>query len=244
MQNLYQNVISISGKPVQGASVLVTLASDNSTATIYSDNGVTTTPNPLTTDAFGRFNFYAANGRYNFSVSANGVVGYSFSDVIIADVMSVLSYTDTGILGSWSSATAGYNQLVIQNSSNTVSASANYVAANSATTSTTNFAEFGINSPTFSGSGPFSVANAGYVTATTGDLSVGTTTAHTLRLGTNSVERASIDSLGNFVANVNTAAPSLTVNGQMTFALTTNTNLRISVRGSDGVTRSTNLTLA
>ena len=53
-----------------------------------------------------------------------------------------------------------------------------------------------------------------------------------------------IDANGNWILNTNTSAPSLSVNQQMTFALTSNTNLRISVRGTDGVTRSSNLTLS
>lgn len=53
-----------------------------------------------------------------------------------------------------------------------------------------------------------------------------------------------LDASGNFISNVNTSAPSLADNNSMTFSLTSNTNLRISVRGSDGVTRVANITLA
>lgn len=53
-----------------------------------------------------------------------------------------------------------------------------------------------------------------------------------------------IDTSGNVVHNVNASAPSLDANSQMVFSLTSNTNLRISVRGTDGVTRSINLTIA
>lgn len=49
---------------------------------------------------------------------------------------------------------------------------------------------------------------------------------------------------GDVLMNVNTSAPTLAANQQMVFALTSNTNLRISVRGTDGVTRTANLTLA
>lgn len=53
-----------------------------------------------------------------------------------------------------------------------------------------------------------------------------------------------LDDSGNLIAKVNTSAPTLVENGVMTFSLTSNTNLRISVRGSDGVTRTANITLA
>ena len=65
-----------------------------------------------------------------------------------------------------------------------------------------------------------------------------------LRFNTNSGAAMIIDNLMNTVSNVNSAVPSLSTNNQMVFNLTSNTNLRISVRGSDGVTRTTNLTLA
>jgi hypothetical protein len=49
---------------------------------------------------------------------------------------------------------------------------------------------------------------------------------------------------GNIVANLPAAAPTLGVNSDMSFQLVSNTSLKILVRGSDGVTRSTSLTLA
>ena len=59
-----------------------------------------------------------------------------------------------------------------------------------------------------------------------------------------STERVRIDSSGNLIQSAPATAPTLTTNGQMVFNLTSNTNLRVSVRGSDGVTRTANLTLA
>ena len=65
-----------------------------------------------------------------------------------------------------------------------------------------------------------------------------------LIFGTNNTERARIDSSGNLIQSAPTTPPSLATNGQMVFNLTSNTNLRVSVRGSDGVTRTANITLA
>ena len=53
-----------------------------------------------------------------------------------------------------------------------------------------------------------------------------------------------LDSSGNVISNVTGTAPTLAVNSQMVFNLTSNTNLRISVRGTDGTTRTANITLA
>jgi hypothetical protein len=58
------------------------------------------------------------------------------------------------------------------------------------------------------------------------------------------VERMRIDSSGNVVSSVPTTPPALSTNGTMVFNLTSDTNLRVSVRGSDGVTRTANITLA
>jgi hypothetical protein len=57
-------------------------------------------------------------------------------------------------------------------------------------------------------------------------------------------ERMQIDASGNVISNVSGSAPTLSANSQMVFNLTSNTNLRISVRGTDGVTRTANITLA
>jgi hypothetical protein len=58
------------------------------------------------------------------------------------------------------------------------------------------------------------------------------------------IERMRIDSSGNVIQTAPTTAPTLSTNGTMVFNLTSNTNLRVSVRGSDGVTRTANITLA
>jgi hypothetical protein len=57
-------------------------------------------------------------------------------------------------------------------------------------------------------------------------------------------ERARIDSSGNFIPILTATPPTLATNSQMVFNLTSNTNLRISVRGTDGTTRTANITLA
>ena len=56
--------------------------------------------------------------------------------------------------------------------------------------------------------------------------------------------RQYIDNNGNLIQQVTGTAPTLGINSTMTFELTSNTSLKIKVRGTDGVTRSTTLTLA
>jgi hypothetical protein len=56
--------------------------------------------------------------------------------------------------------------------------------------------------------------------------------------------RATLDAAGNVILSAPAAPPTLTANGTAVMNLTSNTNLRISARGSDGTTRVANITLA
>jgi hypothetical protein len=99
--------------------------------------------------------------------------------------LGVPGYTDTGTLLQLTSTTAGYNQSIIQNLSNANNASSSYVVNNNLGTATTYFGEFGINSSTFAGSGAFNAANTTYLSSTTGDLALGTTTSNAIHFVVN-----------------------------------------------------------
>ena len=94
-------------------------------------------------------------------------------------------YTVPNNLASFVSTVNSYNQLVIQNKSNGISASANLVVNNDISTDAANYGEIGINSSTFSGTGALGATNATYVAATTGPLVLGTTTSHPIRFVVN-----------------------------------------------------------
>jgi hypothetical protein len=65
-----------------------------------------------------------------------------------------------------------------------------------------------------------------------------------LSIETNSAERMRIDATGHQINTPgSTTPPTLTVNGQLNITPTSNTNVRISFRGTDGVTRTANITL-
>lgn len=67
--------------------------------------------------------------------------------------------------------------------------------------------------------------------------------AYPIVFGTSNTERARITSSGDLITNVNGTAPTLSTNSTMSFELTSNTSLKIVVRGTDGVTRSASLLL-
>ncbi len=71
MQRYSDAVQDPAGNALSGVSVLVQ-DEDGNSATVYSDNGVTPTANPLTTDAEGEFSFYAADGVYTLTFSGGG----------------------------------------------------------------------------------------------------------------------------------------------------------------------------
>jgi hypothetical protein len=79
--------------------------------------------------------------------------------------------------------------------------------------------------------------------ADTGPLSLATFASNPIKFITNQTERARIDSSGNLIQTVNTTAATLSTNGTLTFSIVDNSTLRISVRGSDGTTRTATVAL-
>lgn len=81
------------GSPVAGASVQVNQYPSGTAATIYSDNGVTQTTNPLTTDVNGSFSFYAADGRYQLVISGTNITTTTISDIELVDMIGAIGTT-------------------------------------------------------------------------------------------------------------------------------------------------------
>ena len=120
-----------------------------------------------------------------------------------------LSYPDVNIFESFTSSVNTYNQSILQNTNSGSAASTDYVVSNNNGTSTTYYGDFGMNSSGFTGSGSLNTPNAVYLTATSGDLVIGTTTNNPI----------------HFV-----------VNGGTTDAFTIGTAGQLSVAGSTGTT--------
>lgn len=88
MQKYQNNVTNNFGVPIQGASVLVTTYPAGATATIYSDNGVTTQPNPMTTNNLGFFAFYAADGHYSLQITGAGILPLNITDILLQSAVA------------------------------------------------------------------------------------------------------------------------------------------------------------
>jgi hypothetical protein len=96
-----KNVVTsgVSGTPkVMGSypqcRVTVYLAGTLTVATIYSDNSNTPLANPFTSSTTGSFYFYAANGRYDVTMSSGGLPApVTLGDVLLADPSSITPVT-------------------------------------------------------------------------------------------------------------------------------------------------------
>ena len=73
------------GDAITGALVYVYVGSTTVLATLYSDNGVTLAPNPLTTNTDGEYAFYAANGTYTVQITATSYFAEIKPGVVLFD---------------------------------------------------------------------------------------------------------------------------------------------------------------
>lgn len=88
MQKHADVVLDRKGNVVPGALVWVK-TSTGANAALYAANGSNQIPNPVTTDDFGRFAFYAANGRYSLRVYIDDVLLTSSLDVLLEDPLEL-----------------------------------------------------------------------------------------------------------------------------------------------------------
>ena len=142
-----------------------------------------------------------ANTIRGSTVTANASV--SGSSTTGAFAYGTLGYSDTNHLATFQTSVNSYSQVEIQNTSNGTTASADMIVANDSTTSTTNYGDFGINSSGFTGTGALSAANNVYLTATTGDLAIGTTTSNKIHMviAGGATDAVTVDTTGRVAIN-------------------------------------------
>ena len=88
-----------------------------------------------------------------------------------------LNGSDTGIFASYQTSIAGYAYMALQNTSSNAAATTDIALYND-TASLGKYIDIGINSSAFTGTGNFSLANAGYIYTYGGDLVLGTYSAN------------------------------------------------------------------
>lgn len=152
----------------------------------YTSSGTTLDRTTVLSNSNGNTSPITLSGVSNVFVTYPASKSINYDANGVATIGTTLSYSDTGIVGSFASTVAGYNQVIIQNKSSATNASSNLNVSNDASTSTTGFVELGVNSSTFTGTGSFSIAGASYLASASTDLVIGTYGAYSLRFVTNS----------------------------------------------------------
>ncbi len=137
----------------------------------------TTTPNQSSSFTFDGTALTAPRVNATVSVAASGTQG--------AINYGTLSYSDTNHLATFQTSVNSYSQVEIQNTNAGASASADMIVGNNNTTATTYYGDFGMNSGGWAGTGAFNSPNNVYLTATSGDLAIGTTTSNQIRFAVN-----------------------------------------------------------
>ena len=121
--------------------------------------------------------------------------------------IGTLTYTPANALISSQSSVSTYNQIILQNSNTGATASADFIVNNSNSTDSTYYGDFGMNSSGFTGSGALNQANNVYLTSTTADLAIGTTTANAIHfvIAGGATDAMTIPASGPIVAPVGIA---------------------------------------
>src|SRR5438046_5226012 len=91
MQHYSSQAFTAIAKPAGGATIAVKIAGTNNNATIYSDDGVTTRSNPFAADSLGHFDFYAASGKYDITITGAQITTYTLPNQVVFDPFEVSS---------------------------------------------------------------------------------------------------------------------------------------------------------
>ena len=171
-----------------------------------------------TSNLYAGGNIIAASGTNSTSSTTGALVvtggaGISGNIYLGSNVFAgTLTYSDVNIKYMGQLNINSYVQSILQNSNNGTTASADFIVNNDQSTASTYYGDFGINSSGFSGSGSLSAPNNVYLTSTSSDLVLGTTTSNAIRFVVNSgaTDSLIIDTNGNVVVQDTTTSTSST----------------------------------
>lgn len=191
--------VLITGGTISGTNVTV---SGLGTMSTQNANAVTITGGTLNNVIIGAST--AANGTFtnviafNYIATANTAVSSNAG----AFSLGALSYSDTGIFASYANTANTYVQIIAQNLSNGTNAATDLVVVNDTGSA---YADFGITSSKYTGSGALSAANTAYIYSGAADFVVGTATSNAIHF---IVNNSATDSMTVF-ANSTVSTPVL-----------------------------------
>lgn len=183
---LVGNTLNIPNYSTGGGSGTVTSVSVVS-ANGFAGTVATATSTPAITISTSITGLLKGNGTAISAATAN--TDYlAVSNPIYTGTLSTgtLTYTPSGLFLSAQQSVNSYIQAVFQNSSSGTSASSDVVLNNNVSTDTTFYGNLGINSSTYTGTGSLNLPNVTYLTSTSADLVLGTTTSNAIRFVINS----------------------------------------------------------
>jgi len=165
----------------------------------------------------------ASTGAVTLSLPASVTTGQYIANQTTSGTSSqgafaygTLGYTDVNHILTMQASQNNYIQMEIQNTSTGTAASSDVIVGNNNTTATTYYGDFGMNSSGWTGTGAFNSPNNVYLTATSGDLALGTTTSNQIRFAINggTTDALTISTAGNVTTpNILTGAEVVASNG-------------------------------
>lgn len=176
---------------------------------------VTTLQLDLTANATANDSVLQISGTPSGTSSTNGLLG-----------IGTLNFSDTDIIADFTHNVNSYTQIVVQNKNSGSTASADIVVNNDRTGGTSYYGDFGVNSTTFSGAGPFNDPDGVYVISSNGSLTLGSITLNPFKVATNNVERLRVTETGNTGIGITNPSQLLHVQGnaRITGAIYDSTN--------------------
>ena len=154
----------------------------------------------------------------NSSLTSVGTLGsLTVTAAVAAGSLAVgtLGFSDSNVLSSLESSVNAYNQLIVQNANAGASASSDVIVCNNNSTASTYYGDFGINSSGYTGSGALNQPNNVFLTSTSGDLVLGTTTSNAIHFVVNNgtTDAMTISSAGAVTVAGTLTAPEYSLSG-------------------------------
>ena len=190
-----------------------TAITDNtsSSATWYPTIVSTTTGNLPQTTSSTKLSFVPSTGALTASAFiANQSISGSATQGAFA--YGTLNSSDTGIFASYQTSIASYAYMALQNTSSNAAATTDIALYND-TASLGKYIDIGINSSASTGTGNFSLANAGYVYTNGSDLVLGTYGSNGIHfiINNGATDAMTIATTGAVTANTSVTSPVVTV---------------------------------